>query len=217
MSLQQPPQAILFDLDGTLIDTAQDLISALNSLTATVVPLNLATRAAAGKGCKGLLKTGLNIEEQDSRYQQFSAEFFAYYQDHLLDNSQLFPGIALVLDYLDQKNIPWGIVTNKPARYTQPILDGLNLSARAKCIISGDSLQTRKPDPEPLLHACRILNQPAHQCLYVGDTETDVLASKAAGMPSLIALYGYIDEAENPHTWAAEGYIQQAEDILHWV
>ncbi len=214
-------QAVLFDLDGTLLDTAQDLISALKSLLNTLnisdlqAPAN-ELRAAAGRGCKGLIKTGLNIDDHDERYAKLAEQLLDHYENHLLESTQFFPGMESVLDYLDQKNIPWGIVTNKPNKYTQQILQGLQLTERARCIVSGDSLSYRKPHPEPLLHACRILHKSPQHCIYVGDSHIDVLASQAAGLPALVALYGYISETDNPKHWKADGYISQPKEILNW-
>jgi 2-phosphoglycolate phosphatase len=212
--LNTPIKAILFDLDGTLLDTAIDLVNALNSLRDAPLPFTAPLRAAAGRGCKGLIKTGLNIEDHDPRYPALSERLLTHYEKHLLDNTQLFAGMEEVLDYLDQTNIPWGIVTNKPDKYTQKILKQLQLTSRAKCIISGDTLANRKPHPEPLLHGCQTLQIKPQHCLYIGDSEIDIIASKGAGMPSLAATYGYIDETENPQLWNADGYIKQPKEIL---
>lgn len=216
-------KAVLFDLDGTLLDTAQDLISALHSLLQSLpshhskllgTPDEL--RTAAGRGCKGLIKTGLNIDDNDERYPALAEQLLNHYETHLLDTTNFFPGIPELLDHLDQYQIPWGIVTNKPGRYTQIIADELKLTDRAKCIISGDSLTHRKPHPEPILHACQILQTSPQECLYVGDTYVDVLASQAAGSPLLVALYGYISELDDPKSWNAAGYISHPKDILNW-
>jgi len=215
-----PIKAVLFDLDGTLLDTANDLGIALNRLRAshaeTDLPLEL-IRPAAGKGCKGLLKLGLNMEESHPDFAQFSDKLLDYYLEHLLDTTRLFAGMELVLEYLENANIPWGIVTNKPGKFTQKLVDGLQLSSRAGCIISGDTLPNRKPHPEPILHACKLLQHQPADCLYVGDAEIDMIASKMAGTASLVALYGYISEEDKPHSWQADGYIQRPTDILAWI
>jgi 2-phosphoglycolate phosphatase len=210
-------QAVLFDLDGTLLDTAQDLVNALNQLTDKPMSMTPELRAAAGRGCKAFIKAGLNIHEDDSRYPVLAEKLLNYYHDHLLDTTQLFSGMHDVLNHLDEAGIPWGIVTNKAEKYTHKILDGLNLSARAKCIISGDSVKNRKPHPEPLLQACSLVRKLPQHCLYVGDSETDILASKAAGASSLVALYGYIPLAEDPLLWNADGYIQHPKEILNFI
>lgn len=217
-------EAILFDLDGTLLDTAHDLVSALHLLMNKPNPFDTQNnkvhrelRAAAGRGCKGLIKAGLNIEDTDERYSKLAEELLQHYDNHLLDTTQLFPGMSEVLKHLEQNNIPWGIVTNKPDKYTKKILGGLQLTVTPQCVISGDSLKNRKPHPEPLLHACQLLQKAPQQCLYVGDTEVDVIASKAAGMPSLVALYGYTFSHEDPLSWKADGYIEHPKEILSWV
>ncbi len=212
--------AVLFDLDGTLLDTANDLGSALNHLLQNhhLPPVSFdRIRPAAGSGCRGLLKLGMNIEPLDARYPALCEELLALYQRYLLSTTHFFPGIEKTLQFLEQNAIPWGIVTNKPAIYTQQLVKHLQLERRAACVISGDSLPKRKPHPEPLLHACQILRQPPGNCLYVGDSAIDIQACKAAGNPSLAALYGYIPPGENPRNWEADGYIEHGEDIIKWL
>ncbi|MEO8402039.1 MAG: HAD-IA family hydrolase [Gammaproteobacteria bacterium] len=213
-------KAVLFDLDGTLLDTAQDLGIALNYLRQEhqlpILSLK-AIRPAAGSGCKGLLKLGLNIDPHDERYPELSIKLLDYYQKHLIDTTHFFPGMEETLSHLDNMQIPWGIVTNKPAKFTDQIVAHLHLDKRAGCIISGDSLAHRKPHPEPILHGCRQLQHRPEECLYIGDSEVDILACKAAGSPSLAALYGYIPRDENPQTWGADGFIQHPAEILDWI
>ena len=213
-----PIKAVLFDLDGTLLDTAPDLGKALNGVLQTSGLPALSDniiRPFAGSGSKGLLKLGLNIEEHDPRYLTLTEQLLNFYQEYLCDTTQLFPGMEDVLSFLEQNQIPWGVVTNKPAKYTDPLMKHLNLTSRAVCIISGDTLQNRKPHPEPILHACSLLKQHPKDCLYVGDSEIDIIACKAAGSSSLAALYGYIPTGENPLQWQADGYIKHPLDILN--
>ncbi len=212
--------AVLFDLDGTLLDTANDLGLALNHLLQDnqlpQIPYeNL--RPAAGSGCRGLLKLGMNIDPDDHRYPTLSEQLLELYQHYLVKTTHFFPGIETVLDYLEKNSIPWGIVTNKPAKYTDQLIRHLQLDKRAGCVISGDSLANHKPHPEPILHACRLLQEKPGNCLYVGDSRIDIEACKAAGSPSLGALYGYIPPAEDPLTWGADGYIQHASEIISWI
>lgn len=214
-----PINAVLFDLDGTLLDTASDLGQALNQLLTEYKLPSLPVekiRPVAGHGCRGLLKVGFNIDEHHSRYADLCEKLLMYYHQCLLNTTQLFPGMEDVLIYLEKNHIPWGIVTNKPERFTHTILTGLQLTQRAKCIISGDSLKNRKPHPEPILHACKLLHKNPNQCLYIGDSESDIIASKAAGTMSLTALYGYIPAGVNPHAWGADGYIKQPVEIMNW-
>jgi HAD superfamily hydrolase (TIGR01549 family) len=119
-----------------------------------------------------------------------------------------------VLQYLEESKTPWGIVTNKPERFTLKLIEKLQLTARAACIVSGDTLKNSKPHPEPILHACQLLQQNPAECLYVGDSEIDVIASRAAGSPVLTALYGYISAEEDPYQWNADGYIKHPDEII---
>ncbi len=213
----KPIKAVLFDLDGTLLDTATDLGHALNNvlIKRNVTPLSHdIIRPAAGRGCRGLLKIGLNIEEHHPEYTHLCTELLMHYYSHLADTTTFFPGMDTVLQYLEQHKTPWGIVTNKPERFTLKLLDNLQLTDRAACIISGDTLKLSKPHPEPILHACQLLQQAPEECLYIGDSEIDIIASKAAGSPAVVAMYGYIPAEETPQQWNADGYIQQATDII---
>lgn len=215
-----PIRAVLFDLDGTLLDTAYDLGLALNHLLQEeklpVIPFEK-IRPMAGSGCRGLLKIGMNIEPADPRYSGFSERLLTLYQHYLLETTQFFPGMEKTLAFLEQKKIPWGIVTNKPAKYTDPLIAHMQLNKRALCVISGDSLSKSKPHPEPILHACDLLQHPPENCLYIGDSAIDIQACKAAGSPSLAALYGYIPAEEDPMTWGANGYIHHASEIIRWL
>lgn len=213
-------QSVLFDLDGTLIDTAPDMAHALNQLRLKhhliELPLD-AIRPLIGYGSKALLKLGFDVEDSDSRYPELLHDFFNLYQAHLANSTQLFPDMDNVLHFLEQQHIPWGIVTNKPFRFTIDILKALKLEQRAACVICGDTLTKRKPDPDSILHACELLQLDPRSCLYVGDTLVDVTASKAAGTKSLVALYGYIGAEEDPYAWHADGYINKPDDIINWI
>jgi 2-phosphoglycolate phosphatase len=213
----KPIKAVLFDLDGTLLDTATDLGHALNHLLVKRDKEPLAypiIRPAAGRGCRGLLKLGLNVDENHPDFTALCTELHIHYYKHLADTTTFFPGMDTVLLQLEQANIPWGIVTNKPARFTLKLLASLQLLDRATCIVSGDTLKKSKPHPEPILHACELLQQNPSECLYVGDSEIDIIASRAAGSPSFVAMYGYIPAEETPHTWNANGYIQQPLELF---
>lgn len=214
------PQIVLFDLDGTLLDTAPDMTYSLNQLCLEHGLPEIAyenIRPYVSQGARALIKQGFQISETDSRMSDLVEEYLAIYQRHATNATQLFPTMQQVLDYLDDQHIPWGIVTNKPSRFTAEILRALDLDIRALCVVCGDSLAKRKPDPEPLLYACEKLSQPPKNCLYVGDSEIDVIASKAAGIPSLVALYGYINKTEDPFSWQANGYIREPIEIIPWL
>lgn len=212
--------AVLFDLDGTLLDTVPDLAYALNRLRSEhhlpALPIS-DIRPIAGLGSKAMLKRVLDIDDIHPEYKALREYFLTIYEDHIADATCFFPHMESVLEQLDHRKIPWGIVTNKLTRHTQSLLKALNFDHRPGCVISGDSLPTFKPDPEPIRHACRLLKQTPEQCLYVGDALTDVMASKAAGSKSLVALYGYIHDDEDPYTWKADGYIHKPIEILDWL
>ena len=212
-------QGILFDLDGTLLDTAKDLNLSLNRVLQSrqLPPLDpVVTRNASGAGCKGLLKLGLDIDTDHPNYSELANDLLQYYAEHLLDHTNFFPGMEEVLLALDAKQIPWGIVTNKPQRFTQPLMQHFGLDKRARCILSGDSLKQHKPHPEPLLVAANALQIPAAACWYIGDSEVDVQASKAAGMTMVLAMYGYITADDHPAHWGADKTIQQPQEILQF-
>jgi len=211
---------VLFDLDGTLLDTAPDLAFALNTVLENNhhLPLPFETiRPAASHGTKGLLQVGFNITESDPDFPKLRDEFLEIYQQHLCDQTKLFPGIPAVLSYLVKNNLQWGIVTNKPAWLTDPLLTQLNLPIKPICVVSGDTVSNRKPHPEPMLHACKLIPCNAGQCVYIGDAERDIQAGKNTNMHTLVALYGYIGKNDHPETWGADAMIQQPEEIIGWL
>lgn len=218
--LNLPIKGVLFDLDGTLLDTANDLGMALNQVLKAhqLTPLDpTVIRPFAGRGCKGLLKLGMNVDNLHPEYANLCTELLRYYEKHCLDTTTLFPGMESILLHLEQANIPWGIVTNKPHKYTLPLLSHLQLQQRAACIVSGDSLDFCKPHPAPILHACDLLRINPQECLYIGDSEVDVIASKAAGTFALVAMYGYFMPDDKPMSWQADGYINHPSEILTWI
>lgn len=211
---------VLFDLDGTLLDTAPDLAEAVNQIRREreLPELELATlRPHAGFGSKALLKVGMDADDDHPDYPDLLQEFLSNYQACSMQSTQFFPGIEALLSKLDTLNIRWGIVTNKPERFTTPIIQQLGLDQRAACVISGDTLPQRKPHPAQILHACELLGVKTKDTFYVGDTLIDVQASNAAGTRSLVVLYGYANEDENPYDWGAEGYLHQPNDLIKWL
>lgn len=213
-------QAVLFDLDGTLMDTVPDILYAINLLRIQRnMPALLlsAVRPIANLGSKAMIKQLFGLEETSLEFNVLRNQLLAAYEQHLADSTQFFPNMEQVLAHLDSLRIPWGIVTNKLARHTLGLLKAMRIDHRAACIICGDSLPTAKPDPAPIRHACQLLQQDPKHCLYVGDAATDVIASKAAGTAPLVALYGYRQDHEDPYTWQADGYIHKPLDILNWI
>ena len=217
--MTKTPHAVLFDLDGTLLDTAPDLVFALNKLREECglpeLPLSM-IRPVISYGSKAMIKKVLDIDEDDPNFASLRERFLALYQKHLADSTQLFPHIENVLIHLEAHHIPWGIVTNKMTRHTLAILKALRMDHRPLCIVCGDTLPTYKPDPAPIVYACELLKQDPKNCIYVGDSVNDVIASKAAGTKSLVAMYGYIGSDENPLTWQADGYIHQPTELIDW-
>lgn len=213
-------KAVLFDLDGTLLDTAPDLAVALNALLKQhhrpTLPFD-AIRPVASHGSKGLIKLGFQIDDDDKTFPQLIEEFLALYGQKLYQQTTLFAGIEPLLNYLTTNKLHWGVVTNKPARFTEPLLKHLGLLSRTTCVVSGDTLSKRKPDPEPLLHACDLLSCQPHECFYIGDAERDIQAGKSAGMHTLVALYGYIATTDHPATWGADGMIEHPDEIIAWL
>lgn len=209
-------EAVLFDLDGTLADTAPDLGAALNRLRDELglPPLPLAQlRRFTSQGAPGLLRAGLNVKPDDSRYPELRQRFLAHYESALCVDTVLFAGIADLIAELDATNTPWGVVTNKLARYTVPLMARLQLDRRAGCIISGDSAAKPKPHPDPLLLAARLLACEPANCLYVGDDLRDVQAGIAAGMCTIAARYGYLGSDLPPEQWGADHIVDHPREI----
>ncbi len=209
-------QAVLFDLDGTLLDTAPDMVGALDELRAehTLEPMDFAAaRAHVSNGALGLLRAGFAHLDDDGR-EALRDRYLALYERRLCQATGLFPGMAAVLDALDAVGRPWGVVTNKPGYLTEPLLAGLQLRSRCACVVSGDTLARRKPHPDPLLHAAERLALPAEQTAYVGDASRDIEAGRAAGMRTVAAVYGYIQPGDDPTDWGADHQVSHPREIL---
>lgn len=202
-------QAVLLDLDGTLLDTAPDMVGALNELrrekSLEPIPLEQARRHVS-HGSAALVRLGFP-EAVDSVSAALRVRFLEIYRDRLCLETTIYEGIAESLTHLESNGIAWGVVTNKPAWLTEPLLERLALRQRARVIVSGDSLPERKPHPAPLLHAAQRLGIAPAQCIYIGDAERDVLAARAAGMNVFVALFGYIGPDDHPTQWPATGWL----------
>lgn len=213
-------RTVLFDLDGTLADTAPDLAYALNTLLQeqgkATLPLKI-IRPAASHGGIALIKLGFGLSPDDPEFNHLRQRFLDIYQQNIVRETRIFDGMNAILDELENRQLNWGVVTNKPGFLTEPLMDQLAMTERAVCIISGDSTPNRKPHPEPLLYACTQAGSKPPQCLYVGDAERDIVAGHNAGMQTLVALYGYIAEDDDPATWGADGMIKHPKDILDWL
>ena len=217
-----PPQikAVLFDLDGTFADTAPDLAAALNHARASrnLPPLPLEVlRPQASHGSRGLLKTGFDIEPEHPDYDALRDIFLDYYAKNICVHTRLFGDTAQLIAELEQRNIEWGIVTNKPHRYTVPLMQALGYAERASCLISGDTCKHAKPHPEPLLKACELIGITPDECLYLGDDLRDMQAANAAGMRGIIANYGYVSADASVENWHAHGSVNRPTELLAYL
>lgn len=207
---------VLFDLDGTLVDTAPDLGHALNlQLQKYGKPMlsDDAIRPFASHGSKGLLGLGFGIAPEDTNFIAMRDEYLDIYESVLTRSPTLFDGMQAALDGIVASGFKWGIVTNKPGRFTVPLVRSLGLTQRAVCVISGDDAPQPKPDPATLLLACEHAQVKPEDCLYIGDAERDIQAGKAAGMKTVVAMYGYIDDSDKPLEWGADFLIHSPSGI----
>jgi phosphoglycolate phosphatase len=212
--------AVLFDLDGTLADTAPDLGAALNRVRRDrgLDPLPLAQlRPYASHGARGLLNAGMAVAPGEPAYEPLRDAFLAHYAAALCVESSLFADVDALLAELEARALPWGIVTNKATRFTTPLLASLRLVPRAGAVVCGDTTPHAKPHPAPLAEAADQLGVPPSRCVYVGDARRDVEAGIAAGMRTLIAGWGYIEPEESPAEWSADGILDAPSALLRWL
>jgi phosphoglycolate phosphatase len=210
---------VLFDLDGTLLDTAGDIHAAFNELMIEhrrePLPYEL-VRAQASHGAVAVMKLGF----ADLGPEEFTAcreQFMQRYLRRVAVLTRLFDGLDRTLQKFERARMPWGVVTNKPGFLTDPLLAQLGLAGRAACVVAGDSLPERKPHPRPLLVAAALLDLPPADCIYVGDSERDMVAARAAGMRSVLARFGYLGPDDQPERWQADYSIDRPEELLSWV
>ncbi len=203
-------RAVLFDLDGTLADTAPDLAGAINRLLEEhgqpAVPVEH-TRRHTSSGARGMIGASFGFKPDHHDYPRLRDRFLDLYGQALCVHTALFPGMDELLGRIEAASLAWGVVTNKAARFTDPLLDALGLTARAGCIVSGDTTPNTKPHPEPLLHAARQLAIEPGDCVYVGDDLRDIQAARAAGMLAVAARYGYLGDSDPPEQWGADSII----------
>ena len=213
-------KAVLFDLDGTFADTAPDLAAALNHTRAArqLPPLPLdVIRPQASHGSRGLLKLGFGIEPEHTGYDTLRDIFLDYYERHICVHTQLFGDMGELVAELERRNIKWGIITNKPHRYTVPLMQALGYAERAGCLISGDTCAHAKPHPEPMLKACELIGFTPAQCLYLGDDLCDMQAANASGMRGIIACYGYVSGDVSLKNWNAYASVNQPTELLAYL
>ena len=210
--------AVLFDLDGTLIDSAPDLGAAADKMrtdrSLESLPLSL-YRPMAGAGARGMIAVAFGLTPQDTAFEALKEEFFFNYEARLIKSTYVFDGVAELITRLCDSGFKWGVVTNKSARFTLPLTQAMSLFTTAQTIISGDTTAHAKPHPGPLLEAARQLELPPGRCVYVGDDERDILAGRAAGMPTVAAAYGYLGNVSDTKSWNADFTIIKPSALLN--
>lgn len=212
--------AVLFDLDGTLLDTAPDLASALNT---TLENRALDTldysliRPYVSYGADGLIKLAYGHQLDAEQHQQIKQELITFYQDNIAEQTQLFDSLNSGLTHLENNHIKWGIVTNKPEYLTTPLLKALNLFERASCVVSGDEVKHSKPHPESIYMACELISTAPENVVYIGDAERDIQAGNSAGSKTIACKYGYIPDTENIKNWRADAIVEQPEHLSTWL
>ncbi len=214
------PAAVLFDLDGTLIDTAPDFHRVLNRLRQEqdLVDLDYTTvRNEVSNGALALIRAGFQIDDSDPGFANLHQRLLTLYEQSVAELSALFPGAEELLRWLEKQQIPWGIVTNKPLRFTQPLIQALGLEQRCAVLICPDDVRQRKPHPEALLLACSKLGVSPEQSIYVGDHCRDIEAGRRAGMHTVAATFGYIAPGEDPAHWQSNSYASSCAELLGWL
>jgi N-acetyl-D-muramate 6-phosphate phosphatase len=209
--------AVLFDLDGTLVDSAPDLGAAADKMRTDrgleSIPLSM-YRPMAGAGARGMISVAFGLTPADSEFDRLKEEFFANYEVRLVKHTYVFEGVAELITRICQAGLKWGVVTNKAARFTVPLTRTMALFNTAQTIVSGDTMAHAKPHPAPLLEAARQLQMLPQRCVYVGDDERDIVAGRAAGMPTVAAAYGYLGATADTEQWIADFTIAAPLDLL---
>lgn len=207
---------VLFDLDGTLADTAPDLANALNAIrekhNLEPLPLDIISPTVS-LGGNAMIKLAFDLEPGEKGFDDILKQFLDYYLEHIAIKTRLYDGMGSLLTKIENKNMHWGIVTNKSEWLTLPLLKALSLDTRAACIVCGDTLEHRKPHPAPILHACKLIQTEADKTIYIGDALRDIQAGQRAGTKTIVALYGYIEEGEDPNDWSADAMVSNPEQI----
>ena len=211
--------AVLFDLDGTLVDTAPDMVGVLDELQRDegLEPLDYdLARSHVSHGAAGLISLAFPGVSHDE-HERLRLGYLERYEAAVCVRSALFPGLEGLLERLESAGVPWGVVTNKPKRMTEPLMAALGMAGRARCMVSGDTLPQRKPHPAPLLHACELIGIGPERSIYIGDAARDIEAGIAAGMLTVAATYGYITADEDPAGWNAHEIVHDTEELAHLV
>lgn len=211
---------VLFDLDGTLADTAPDLAFALNAvlLEEGRAALTYETiRPWVSHGGRYMIRQGFQQAAGHPAEDRLWRRLVSIYQQHIADQTRLFPGMDEVLEKIEQQGMKWGIVTNKAGQLTDALLTALKLRERSVCTVSGDTLTEKKPHPAPILHACAQAGCAPRECLYVGDAQRDIEAGQRAGAYTAAALFGYLGAADRPREWGADALLESPLDLLAWL
>lgn len=210
-------QAVLFDLDGTLIDSAPDLGAAADKMRVDrglpSLPLEQ-YRPMAGAGARGMLGVAFGMTPEHPEFLAYREEFFCNYENAMTERTFIFEGVQAMVQALQGRGLPWGVVTNKSQRFTLPLTAGMPLFTSASVVISGDTTPYSKPHPEPLFEAARRLELDPQRCVYVGDDERDIVAGRAAGMRTVAATYGYLGQQTDIRRWQADAEIDLPLDLL---
>lgn len=217
MQIFNDVQAVLFDLDGTLIDSAPDLGAAADKMRLDRGLPSLPSalyRPMAGAGARGMLHIAFGLSPQDPDFEAMREEFFANYERCMTHNTYAFDGVPALLASLEQRQLPWGVVTNKSQRFTNPLTQSMPLFASAGAVVSGDTTPHAKPHPAPLLEAAKRLGVDPRACIYVGDDERDIVAGRAAGMRTVAATYGYLGSQLDTAAWQADAEIKSPLALL---
>ncbi|MDP0562126.1 MAG: HAD-IA family hydrolase [Candidatus Endonucleobacter sp. (ex Gigantidas childressi)] len=225
MPKRKPISGVFFDLDGTLLDTANDFIFAVNQLLQDYNKPSKASdiiRENVSAGSIALTALAFNLAIDHPDIEPRRQELLKHYEKHINDlqrpsPASIYPGIQALLNELEQRDIPWGIVTNKPEIYTTPLLEQTKLHSRAKAIVCPEHVTRPKPDPEALLLACHQANCSVNTSIYIGDHKRDIDAGNIAGMTTVAALYGYISDDDDPTGWQADLLAESVRDIHHWL
>ncbi len=217
MQMFDAVKAVLFDLDGTLIDSAPDLGAAADKMRLDRGMPSLPHalyRPMAGAGARGMLQIAFGIAPQDPAFESMREEFFANYERCMTHNTYAFDGVPALLHTLEQRGLPWGVVTNKSERFTKPLTQAMPLFAKAAVVVSGDTTPHAKPHPAPLLEAANRLGVDPRHCIYIGDDERDIIAGHAAGMRTVAATYGYLGSQLDTAAWQADAEIKSPIALL---
>lgn len=211
---------VLFDLDGTLVDTSADLVNALN--VALQQHQHEPVEAAAvtpyiSFGAASMIQHSIKLPISAAEQAEILDTLLTHYLHHIAQHSQLYPGMAQTLEKIEALGLKWGVITNKRQRFTTPLMDALQLSARAACTISGDTTAFSKPHPAPMLAACALAKVAPEECVYIGDASHDITAGRAAKMKTLAATYGFLHHQDNPETWGADALVTSPTHIAHWI